>query len=560
MGKRSDRIFHLTVSALALTLTAVSAGTLVYEHNPKWIARWAPSVLQTGATKWNQLTHSNANHASGADPSKGHPSNKGTAGQSPLSNTSNATGSAATDNRTGTTGSSRRTGNATGNQTKPSDTTSPSGNITSASNAAAATGGTTPGASSQDIALKPTYHETNNALLVKVKPYGSDVSTTDIKRVNDLLTNERIIHLVSHTLHMNIFQQVTIVIAKNAKDYQGALSSLGINGTDAQRYTLDTGGFTQGGTVVIPLYQNTANGELANTLAHELTHAFLNANVGENFPSWMNEGLAVSDGMTAEAATDGSVAYDGYARLMAESILSVASNGNLMSLVKDEQTVLSGKAPYDLELQDWLAVRDLIQTKGTSAFSDYFYRLQLGETESEAFQRSFGSSESAFNKQFTNHLVSASKVGNDGVTLNFQVQNSFHGAIRFLQHGIDSWTGFRPVSGSNTVHIATDGTVTGASSVTSAIQDSNPPDKQTLYVNLDPSKPFTYNGKTVQDSGFAIDYHNGMYGFVNGWLTLTNGKSIYVHHPKLFGVTLTDIQEDQPDEWLLDLLNPLTSS
>lgn len=498
-------MFHLTVAGLALTLLAVSVGTIVYQHDPSWFHR----LVEKGATL--QSTNS-------AKPRK------------PIWNL----------------GVSNTTANTNSTKGNPANTSRQS-------NSQSGTAG-----SQSDLALIPTYKETKNSILISVKPSEAGVSASEVDHVQKLLSKYQIVHRVSQTLRMNIYQEIYIVLAMTPSQYQQELSRLGVSTNQAHAFTLDTGGFTQGDTVVIPLYQNKNDADLANTLGHELTHAFLNVNVG-SFPSWMNEGLAVTDGMAIQSAAENSVVYGGYARQMAESIVDVAKNGTIWPLATDEQKVLSGTAPYDLELQDWLAVRDLILRNGLQAFTDYFYRLNLGESESTAFRRSFGQTEAEFNNSLTAQLKVVGQAENDGLTLNIQIPASFVGDIRFLQHGVQNWTGFHATPGMSQVHIGVDGHLTGVKQTTAAIEDSNPPDSTTLYVNLDPIQPFTYQGAKVQNCGFAIDYHDGLYGFVNAWITIAGGKSVYLQNPTLFGVTIQNISEDTADGWLLSLFAPPTA-
>ncbi|QSO50378.1 hypothetical protein JZ785_15635 [Alicyclobacillus curvatus] len=504
MGKRTDRAFHLTVAALALTLSAVSVGTMVYQKHPDWMNAW---LSQSGLTVRHGLN------------------------KSPVVNNANTANAAAVQNATGPT-PTHHTGHTTG-AAKPAHPAS-------------------------DIAYKPVYKMSNNSMLVQVSGVASDVSAADLANVNSTLSKYGIVNLVSQSLQMNVYQEIHIELAKTPADYQKALSGLGVSTSDAKQFTLDTGGFTQAETIVIPLYQNKTTPDMGNTLSHELTHAFLNANVG-NFPSWMNEGLAVTNGMNAQSRAENAVAYEGYARQMAESILDAEKGGSLQPLVSDEAKVLAGTASYDLELQDWLAVRDLITLKGYNAFSDYFYRLNLGESEAKAFQSSFGMTETTFNANFTDLLKLAANTTNNPVTLSFSVPSTYNGALRFLQHGNTTWTGFRPQPGqTSTITIAANGAIKPAVNLTAPIQDSNPADGTTLYVNLDSNTPLTYNGQKVSNAGFAIDYHYGMYGFVNAWITLASGKSLYFHAPSLFGVTINEIQEAAPNQWFVHLLEPPT--
>jgi len=395
-----------------------------------------------------------------------------------------------------------------------------------------------------DIKAEPAYRPTTLDSLVIVKPYRTDVTTKQIADARMLLAKYDIVQTVSKSLQMNLYQPVYVYLAENSSDYQHKLAELGFSRQDAKQLTADTGGYTQGSTIVIPLYQNTADYDLANTLAHELTHAFLNINVGE-VPSWINEGIAVHDGMMVQRQVDNSVAYEGFAKRMAESILDAVRSNKLVPLTDDENKVLAGDTPYDLELQDWLAVNDLLAQSGPNALRDFFFRLKLAEPVSKAFSRSFHQSFTTYNTSFTNLLRSAANTQDNGVQITMDIPASYAGNIRVLQHGSQSWQGFKAEVGTSTFTLTKAGALKGDVSQTSAAHDTTPPDNGTLYIDLDPDATLLYNGQSVDDCGFAIDVHDGLYGYVNTWITFSNGKSIYSRRPTLFGVTISSVTELQ---------------
>lgn len=394
----------------------------------------------------------------------------------------------------------------------------------------------------EDILDEPTYTPMTLNSLVIVKPYRKDVSAAQITAVNQLLEKYNIVQTVSKSLQMNVYQPIEIYLAANASDYQSKLSELGFSRTDAKQLTIDTGGYTQGNIIVIPLYQNTKGYDMANTLAHELTHVFLNINVGR-VPSWINEGIAVHEGMLLQKQVGNEVAYEGYARRMAESVLDAVRRKQLIPLTDDENKVLAGHAPYDLELQDWLAVNALLNQNGPNALRDFFFRLKLSESVSTAFARSFHQTPGAYNTWVTNLLASTEATQDKGVVISIDVPGTYKGDIRVLQHGSQDWQGFRGTAGTDTFTLTPQGRLEGSVSQTSPTHDTTPADNGTVYIDLDPDKAFVYNGQVVDDCGFAIDYHDGLYGFVNTWITLDNGKSIYGHQPILFGVSIASVAE-----------------
>ncbi|MCL6516707.1 hypothetical protein [Alicyclobacillus sp.] len=489
MGKSSDRIFHLTVTVFALGLTAVSAVTLAYQHNPERVRSWMTSIVRTPPAP------PVINQAGQAGPPAG----------------------STAQNQTGQNGAR---------------------GVTPVATPAPQTTGDKTGVN------QPTFD---------IRRVGNDVSDADAARVQTLMNQYRMPAVISDALSIRLKRPIHLYLAQSAADYKEALKSLGVSPAQAQRFSRDTGGFTQDDAIVIPLYQNKTTADLANTLAHELTHVYLNAGVAPGLPSWVNEGLAVTLGMHFQQAVAGPLAYDGYAKQMAESVLDAVRDGKLIPLTDDETKVLEGSTDYDLELQDWLAVSWLVQQHGWPAWAAYLNRLNAGMTDGDAFAQTFGVSESVYNDKFTALLRQAVQQADGGVQVTLEVPGDFHGYARVLQHGTQTWTGFELTKGTNTFTVTPSGQLVGQRT-TEPATDPNPPDKVTLYIDLDPTTDLTYNGKPVDNSGFAIDYHYGMYAFVNAWVTYEDGKSVYLQDPDLFGVKLTALKEKTPP-----VLQPLLS-
>lgn len=405
--------------------------------------------------------------------------------------------------------------------------------------------------------LKPIVQAGIPVVVVGV---GTDTPSSALTQVKSLIEKHQIIATDAHTLGLTTGRTIYIYLAQSQQDYNQELRRIGLSVQQAQSLSLDTGGFTQGSSVIIPLFQNTAVSDLANTIGHELTHAILNANVSQ-LPSWINEGIAVTNGMNTQKNEEGPVAYGGYARRMAEEVLDATSQGQLIALTADESKVLQGNPTYDLELQDWLAVSQLIKQHGTAAFTNYFNRLHNGESFDSAFQHAFGVSSQSFNSTFTRFLQKGAHASDPGVRISLNVASTYRGNIRVLQHGSQLWRGVKAVAGQVNISVNPNGSITSASSPTATRSDSNPPDNTTLYVNLDPAHPLTYKGNTVQDCGFAFDYHDGLYGYVNTWITLKNGQTVYVDNLSLFGVTLSSVKESsRANDSLAQLFSVLSSN
>ena len=480
----------MTITAFAITLTMISAVTMVYQHDPALVRYWIGHM-----EKIAPLVAGEHRVAPDGTPSMG-------VGVSP--------------------------GN---NAMVPNSASSGVG---------ASSGSVTPG---------------NAVATVNVQGTAMDVTPAEITQVNGLLSKYHILSTVEENLSLDVNQTVQIYLAQTDTDYKNKLATLGLSVADAARLSKDTGGFTQGDTILIPMSENKSQPDLVNTLGHELTHVILNQHITD-IPSWANEGIAVYDGMQVQSQAETPVVYGGYARRITESVLQAASTGTLIPLTANESQVLQGNQSYDLELQDWLAVATLIRNNGMSAMHNYLGLLKDGVSSSQAFRNAFGLDETQFNTNLTQTFKQAAATGDTGVDLQFTIPASFHGYLRVLQHGTQKWKGFPAAPGTLGFTLTSIGTVVGPVGTVQSTFDSNPADPSTVYVNLDPSTPLTYKGQSVQDLGFAIDYHNGLYGFINNWITVASGKTFFSRTPTLFGVQLTEVAEHDNPSLVLPLIAP----
>ncbi|WAH37674.1 gluzincin family metallopeptidase [Alicyclobacillus dauci] len=389
---------------------------------------------------------------------------------------------------------------------------------------------------------------------IHVESFGSGVTSKDIDHVKSLLKDVNSPGLVSQTLGLKLIRPVTIRLVQNADSYQKALMQLGVNPAQSSSLSRDTGGFTQNDTVLIPLNQNQNDPDLVNTLTHELTHAFLNQNVG-SLPSWINEGIAVSMGMQGQKRVESAATFSGYQRQLAENILDVTKSNQLQSLTPDENAILSGSSSYDYELQDWLAMSDLIKNHGIKSLQRYLNLLTRHMAQDQAFIVAFGEREDIFNQQFTSLLKEASQTRDMGVQFQMTIANAYNGNLDFLQHGADAWQGVWAAPGSYTVKLSADGQVTSSLSPVAPVEDTNPIDKETVYVALMPKTSQYWKGQKVADCGFAFDAHDGLYAFENTWVTLVNGQTVYLSTPTLFGVGVDAVQELNQQNPILPLFS-----
>lgn len=506
MAKRSDTFMHLAVTAFAWTMTFLSIAVILDTENPLWgkpVMRWLhPDV--------------SAQQPETALPIPGHPRLTVPTSGLPRSVTPQITGSRFA--------------------TKPSASSYKDRTFVIGSSL----GGTTEGAFSQA------------KVQLTLVAAGTSTPPSVLSTVSQLLSRYHIVRTVTSDLHMGTGQPVTLYLAQNSADYATALGKVGLSHEQANALSADTGGFTLGNSIIVAMFQNPTPGDVANTIAHELTHVLFNDNVGE-LPSWLNEGLAVSQGMYAQGRVQGWVGYSGYARQMAETVLDAVHGNRLLPLTASESTVLQNSQSYDLELQDWLSVQYLLQRYGYPSVLAYFQRLKLGEVDDVAFHRTYHITFTQFNRQFTEELKAAASVSDPGVRIGIGVPPGFRGDIRILQHGQRTWQVYAAQSGTD-VTVDPAGALHGVS-VVKKIPDMSPTDGGTLYIDVQPTVPEQFNRQPVQDCGFAIDYSDGLYGYADSWITLRNGQTIYNHTPSLFGVDLSRVVElgfrDPVIAWLM---------
>ncbi len=173
-----------------------------------------------------------------------------------------------------------------------------------------------------------------------------------------------------------------VVLFSSKRAYANALAKGGVDAKEIPSIVSGTGGITVGSEVWIPLYALQNQSDLANVLTHELTHAVFNQEgIGDNIPTWLNEGTAWMDGMAAQKQVDPSdaelltAAYN-------QDLQKAAQDGQLLPLTASEEDILN--APYNVEWEDYLAVKNLVQTYGSARFRTFLAHAHSGVAQSYA--------------------------------------------------------------------------------------------------------------------------------------------------------------------------------
>ncbi|WP_067618037.1 hypothetical protein [Alicyclobacillus acidiphilus] len=390
----------------------------------------------------------------------------------------------------------------------------------------------------------------SNLSLVKVKAYGSDVTTADVNHVTSILKEVGSVGRVSSFLGLRMSTPATIYLVRSSSSYAKLLKSIGVSKGDAQSLSEDSNGFTLGNTIIIPLNQNPSDADLANTLTHELTHATINQNIS-SIPSWMNEGMAVYMGFNAQKSLEPLVQFEGDEREYAEDILQVVQSNQLVPLTGDESAILAGTETYDYELQDWLAMCNLIHQFGISSIARLANAL-THENADQAFQSTFGESVAAFNTQFTKQLEVAAKEPNSGALVTINVASHVSGSIQFLGPDQSHYQAVALQSGTHQIKWNKNGSLVSSLAGAAAEKPTDSPDPTSAYISVVPTTKLTVGKKQVHDFGFRFDFENGLYAFQSGWIDFTNGQVTDVTQPSALGFTITNVTE-------LDTSNPIIS-
>lgn len=192
-------------------------------------------------------------------------------------------------------------------------------------------------------------------------------------------------------------QATNIVLYSSSSSYGRALQSAGLPYGDISTYVESTAGVTMGSDIWIPLFNISDEGELENVLTHELTHVVLNQmNIGDTLPTWINEGIAMRDGTTAQLQADPNGAL---IDMLTQEVgmLQAMKADELLPLTASENDIMD--ASYNVEYEDYLAVQSLINRYGLADFNTFFNAAE-SESVDQAFQDSFHTSMSSYENSF----------------------------------------------------------------------------------------------------------------------------------------------------------------
>ncbi|HZW82451.1 MAG TPA: hypothetical protein VFF14_03375 [Candidatus Deferrimicrobium sp.] len=193
--------------------------------------------------------------------------------------------------------------------------------------------------------------------------------------------------ILQDNINLTPSKDVDIVLFSSKTSYANSLQKAGVDTKLIPALVANSGGVTVGADIWIPLYALQDKAELANVLTHELTHVVFNQiGIGENLPTWINEGTAWYDGLAAQAKVNSSETKLDMASLQNE-VLAAGKSGKLYPLSANEPDIIN--APYNVEYEDYLAVNYLIKNYGKATFQQFLQECE-NQSVNSAFQGNFG--------------------------------------------------------------------------------------------------------------------------------------------------------------------------
>lgn len=213
----------------------------------------------------------------------------------------------------------------------------------------------------------------------------------EITLVNIARMFERVYHQVDQQLGLKATLPVTIQVFGSGAEFTQHFSDESYDASSSSIYGQDTQAVTEGPQWIAIDAQGLSFDEGINVLAHELTHAIL-ASSFASLPTWLNEGLAWHEGLTAElGGSPLSLLSQGLWWSLWRSPIQAAASNQLQPLLSAPAT----STRYNVEAQDNYAVEQLIRAHGFAKLLTFLHGIpRYGE--SNAFQKVYQQPESQF--------------------------------------------------------------------------------------------------------------------------------------------------------------------
>jgi hypothetical protein len=235
---------------------------------------------------------------------------------------------------------------------------------------------------------------------VFIKPGDKNVTQRTVDRVASALTDVSL-PLLKTGIGGKPQKDVSITLFSSMQSYGDALIKAGIPAESIQNYIEHTGGMAAGNQIWIPLYASHTRENLINTLTHELSHTALNEkNIAYKLPTWLNEGIAMHNGMLAMKKLDPQTTDD-VIKSMNKQIEEIAHSNALLPLSADENDIVT--ASYNVEWVDYMAVENLIKKEGEKKFANFLDDVSRSGVNA-SFESHYPFSMKAYEKTFYESL------------------------------------------------------------------------------------------------------------------------------------------------------------
>ncbi|MBL0385483.1 copper amine oxidase N-terminal domain-containing protein [Tumebacillus sp. ITR2] len=381
----------------------------------------------------------------------------------------------------------------------------------------------------------------NSVNAPKIRVVGDDALLKDgmtanlqsLVRRNDLTT------LVENEIGKTFKKPVWVYLANSAKGFEQNIAKYG-GDRNAKSMAETAEGVTYGSHVLIPLNKLPNDGELTQTVSHELMHVLLNQNGGLSLPSWVHEGLAWQTGLDAQFKSQPAVMRRQMDGMLRDYVLGVVEQGKYQPLLSSQDGTIDAltTAGYNVELQDYLAYQYYVATYGKTKFLSYLNAYVSGGTH--AFESATGVTEAAFEADYRAYLDREVKRTSNGMEITLNVPANFQGVVQLLPQGTGKTSTDALVlqPGLQKIRVYKDGHVEGVQ--TRPTNDRSDREQSAVYLFVDVNQAVKEQGVSTESGGMGFYDSYGEYYYGYAWLE-TEQDAVYPDTNRVLGLEILDV-------------------
>ncbi|MFD2170140.1 copper amine oxidase N-terminal domain-containing protein [Tumebacillus lipolyticus] len=335
---------------------------------------------------------------------------------------------------------------------------------------------------------------------------------------------------------------VWIYLSNSDEGYRKTiLEKMNATGWEADQLVDWSNGLSYGNRIALPLYKLSSARERVSTITHELVHSAFSQH-RMPIPNWINEGMAWQIGLDIGYQGAPSVlrsSMDGQCRA---EVLGAMAEGDYVPLILDNNAKFEAlnDAPYNLEYQDYLAVRSLIGQFGKDKLIAYLNRAKQGGDRAQLFEQAFALSLSEFEHRFSGALQKELNLQNQGVELTLRVTGEHAGTFALLGQDAKGWSKFRLSAGEHTLRIFKDGRIEGVK-----IEETIPeeyPMEEVVFLTFEPNIPVQEEDMVVVYGGVTLLDAFGEYSLLGMWKTDLDADSHFLEDNRMLGIEVVSVK------------------